>query len=76
MDNNSNSVCIELDDVLAYIEDTDDIEINQILDAVTRHYARYHPNYDISFLSLPREPGERRRQLERMLNMLRTGNQP
>ena len=59
--------------VLSYIEDADCNEIDAIIDAVIHRYCRHHPEWDILFLSLPKEECARRKQLERMLEMLKNG---
>ena len=59
--------------VLAYIEEADCNEIDLIIDSVTRRYSRFHPDYDISFLSLPKEPKERKKQLEQLLEQIKAG---
>ena len=61
----------ELEEVLAYIEDADALEIDPILNAITRRYCRLFPDWDILFLSLPREPEQRKHQLEQMLEHIK-----
>ena len=63
----------ELTEVLAYIEDADALEIDTIINAVTRRYRKHHPGYDISFLALPREPNARKQQLEWLLEQIKAG---
>jgi len=65
--------CASMDDVIERICYASDLEINRILDAVTLRYCRLFPEWDILFLSLPKEPEQRRSQLEQMLRMLVEG---
>lgn len=60
-----------VNDILAAIENADDIEINQILDAVTRRYNRVFPEWEVLFLSISRDPEEKNKQLEQMLLQLK-----
>lgn len=64
---------IALTEILSYIENANDDQINQLLDAVSRRYRRLFPEWDIIFLSLPMEPAERNHQLEWMLHQLSDG---
>ena len=63
-------ICASFEDVLERILLASDKELNQILDAVTRRYCRLFPDWDILFLSLPREPEQRKQQLKTMLEQL------
>lgn len=59
--------------VLAAIEKADDLQINQIIRAVIRRYSLVFPDWEVFFLSLPKDPGQRRAQLESMLEHLKEG---
>ena len=50
--------------MLKKIERSDDDEIMQIIQAVQRRYEVLFPDWEVSFLSLPIEPVERKRQLD------------
>lgn len=63
----------KLAEVLAYIEDADDLEIDLIIDSITRRYIIRYPDHDLAFLSLPREPASRKQQLERILDQIKAG---
>ena len=54
---------MSLENVLAYIQQADDDEINQIIDALTARYSRVYPDREVAFLSLPRNDRERRRRI-------------
>lgn len=66
--------CASFEDVIERIFFSTDVEINQILNAVIRWYGRHYPDWDVMFLSLPKESEARRKQLERMLEMLKNGD--
>lgn len=53
------------------IERADDAQISQIIQAVVRRYGLVYPDWDVLFLSLPKEPNQRRIQLEFMLEHLK-----
>lgn len=59
--------------LIKIIETADDLEISQIIHAVVRRYADVYPDWDVFFLSLPKEPAERREQLAQMLEALKNG---
>ena len=57
--------------VLKAIEQANDMQISEIIRAVIRRYDFVFPDWDVFFLSLPKEPIERRSQLEHMLEHLK-----
>ena len=57
------------------ISRADDFEISQIIQTVIRRYSVVYPDWEVMFLSLPKEPEERREQLEQMLGTLKNGGQ-
>ena len=60
--------------VLAAIEQADDTQISQIIRAVIRRYSFIFPDWDVLFLSIPKDPSQRRLQLEQMLEHLKEGH--
>lgn len=58
--------------VLKTIEQADDAQIAQIMKAVVHRYGKAFPDWDILFLSIPKEPTQRRSQLEYMLEYLKS----
>lgn len=61
-----------LNDILKAIEHADDIEINEILNAVTQRYSNVFPEWEVMFLSLPKKDLEERRKiLELFVSFLR-----
>ena len=60
--------------VLATIEQADDTQISQIIRAVIRRYGLVFPDWDVLFLSVPKDPSQRRLQLEHMLEQLKEGH--
>ena len=63
-----------IENILTAIEHANDIQISQIIRAVIRRYNLVFPEWDILFLSIPKEPDQRRAQLEDMLEHLKNGN--
>ena len=55
-----------LDDILQYIHQADDDEINQIIDALTARYRRLYPDWEVIFAALPLNDMERRRTMLEM----------
>ena len=55
-----------LDDILQYIHQADDDEINQIIDALTARYKRVYPGWEVIFATLPLEDTQRRRTMLEM----------
>lgn len=64
---------ISLQYLLARIEIADDIEISQIIDSIIRRYNYHFPNWEILFLSIPKNKDQRNTQLELLLNQLKNG---
>lgn len=63
---------MELYEVLRRIEESDDLEISEIIRAVIQRYHVCFPDWEIIFLSLPRnDPQERERGLEELLSLAR-----
>lgn len=60
--------------VFAIIEQADDMQISQIIRAVIRRYGLVFPDWDVLFLSVPKDPTQRRLQLEHMLEQLMEGH--
>ena len=52
-----------LEDILQYIHQADDVEINQIIDALTARYKRVYPGWEVIFAALPLGDMERRRTM-------------
>ena len=62
---------ITLSSVTSYIEQTDDIEISEIISAIIRKYAISFPNWEAVFLTLPKnDPDERKRMLLQLADLL------
>lgn len=60
-----------LDDILEKIEEADDLEINEIIQAVIRRYKSVFPGWEVVFLSLPLQSKEREQMIERTIEQLR-----
>ena len=59
-----------INQILSLIESADDYALSQIMQAVVRRYSKVYPDWEVMFLSLPKDPEERRAQLAQMLEML------
>ena len=53
---------MELADVLRKIEQANDEEINDIIEAVIHRYQICYPGWEVLFLSLPKYDGEERKK--------------
>lgn len=59
-------------EVLTKIRQADDIEINQIINAVTQRYKEVFPDWEVTFLSLPKnDPDACLRELELIAEFVR-----
>ena len=54
---------ITLNQVLTYIHQADDLQVNEIIQAIVSRYRDIYPDWDITFLSLPRNDPEERNNL-------------
>ena len=63
---------MDLTEILHRIEQSDDAEISQIIDAVIRRYRICYPDWEILFLSIPTADTEKRkRSTEEMIAFVR-----
>jgi len=63
---------MDLIDILHRIEQSDDAEISQIIDAVIRRYRVCYPDWEILFLSIPTADTEKRKHsTEEMIAFVR-----
>ena len=60
-----------LDAVLAKIEHSNDLEVNEIIQAVIRRYKLVFPDWEVIFLSLPSQEKERKEVLEQTIEQLK-----
>ena len=58
------------DSLLDKIETASDLEISQIIQAVIKRYHHVYPGWDVSFLALPKDPGERKTHLQAAIRQL------
>ena len=62
-----------LDDILKRIETADDYEINEIMAAVRRRFARTAQDWEVVYLSYPKnDPVQRKQTLEMLTNYFDT----
>ena len=52
-----------IDDVLEYIDRTDDLQLSEIIRAIIHQYNEVHPDWEISFLALPKNDSLQREQM-------------
>lgn len=57
--------------ILDRIENADDSEISEIINAVVRRYGRVYPDWDVMFLSVRKDPEKRKEDVEGIIRMLR-----
>ena len=57
-------------DVLARIEQADDFEISEIIDAVVRRYSVCFPDWEVVFLSFHKDPLLKKAELEASFDFL------
>ena len=60
-----------LENILERIEQADDFEINEIIQAVIRRYKLVFPDWEIIFLSLPVQSEERKLLLDQTIDQLK-----
>ena len=56
--------------ILNWIKTADDYEISHMILAIVKRYSKVYPDWEVMFLSLPKDPEERREQLVLMMEML------
>ena len=56
---------------LTFIQQSDDIQANEIIQGLIARYKKVHPDWDLTFLSLPRNnSAERKEMIQRALEFL------
>ena len=56
--------------ILSYIEDANDWQISEIIHTTVHRFNQLFPDWDVSFLSLPKnDPAERERMLQAILQL-------
>ena len=58
--------------LLSQIENADDILMQQILQTVIRRYGTVFPQWEVVFYSLPKEPQQRRQEIQALIQFLQT----
>ena len=59
---------MELEQVLEVIQQADDYQINEIINALTERYKRVFPDWEVVFLALPlHDPVQRKQTIEYVL---------
>ena len=54
---------MEIQNVLDFIEQADDYELNEMMDAITERYQVLHPDWEVSYLALPKHDRHKRREI-------------
>lgn len=49
------------------IQNSDELVLSDAILAIVKRYGQLHSDWDVCFLSLPKDPEERKEQLERVL---------
>ena len=62
----------EFRDLLSAIENASDAQIGDIIKAVIRRYKTLFPQWQVVFLSIPRDEAQREESIERLLEFLKT----
>ena len=63
---------MEISDVLSYIAQADDGQLNEITSALTARYKVLFPDWEVVYLSLPLQDPERREQIWELARKNRT----
>ena len=59
-----------LEHILSFIHQADDAQISEIIQALILRYGQIHPDWDVSFLSLPKNDPIQRQQMLRSILQL------
>lgn len=59
-----------ISEVLSYIENANDSQINQIMDAVERRYRTAFPNWEVIYVAVHREPEKRKQDIDSIIGRL------
>ena len=54
---------MDLNFVLDFIKQADDFELNEMMDAITERYKVRHPDWEVSYLALPKHDRHKRREI-------------
>lgn len=57
--------------ILDSIENADDLQIGEIINAVIRRYGKVRPGWEVVFLSVRKDPEKRKEDVEGIIRMLR-----
>ena len=63
---------MELSEILSFISQADDSQLNTITDALSARYKALFPDWEVVYLSLPLQDPERREQLWELARKNRT----
>lgn len=57
-------------EVLAYIENADDMQLNAIMDAVEHRYRTAYPEWEVIYVAVHREKDQRKRDIDSIIDLL------
>ena len=62
---------VTLAEVLEFVRQADDCQVNEIIDTLIARYKEVHPDWEVIFLSLPKNnPTERKNMIQSALHFL------
>ena len=62
---------VTLPQVLEFIRQADDCQVNEIIHTLSARYKEVHPDWEVTFLSLPKNnPTERKNMIQSALHFL------
>ncbi len=59
-----------LEEILIYIENADDIQLNEIMTAVENRYRMAHPEWEVIYVAVRRDPQWRRKDIDSIIDQL------
>lgn len=57
-------------EVLTYIENAEDMQLNAIMDAVEHRYRTAYPEWEVIYVSVHREKDQRKRDIDSIIDLL------
>ena len=62
-----NTDSMVVSDILAYVEKANDLQLQQIMDAVKRRYAAAYPQWDVFYAAIHKDPALRKKELKELV---------
>lgn len=57
-------------ELLAYIENADDKQLNQMMTAIESRYRSAYPDWEVIYVAVQREPKERKKNIDSIVDRL------